>query len=423
MPRELVSPESSPTETELEKGDLEKEQEHGVAREEVEEPEQRDRTDAEPNTYLRPHASRTHSRSSIRSHQSYTDGYSFSPDEEEEQSKPGGEDDRDPEKEFEVTFSGDNDPLNPKTNRSNLRKWSIVLIGSSCSLCVTCASALYTSTYLQLEKDFGVSREVATLGLTTYVCGLGLGPMFLSPLSEFYGRRNIYIVAFGMYFIWLIPCAVAQNIQTMLIVRFFDGLAGSAFLSVAGGTVGDMFAKEKLSAPMMVYTASPFVGPEIGPVIGGFINSFTNWRWSFWVLVIWAAVQWFLIIFFVPETYAPVLLRRKAIKLRKETGDDRWKAPIEKMHKSVVKTVLWSCIRPFQLLFFEPMCLNLCLLSAILLGVLYLFFGVSEASERHILVHNAECMTRHSRSCFNITTTSTSGEGTSRQPRNKWRAY
>lgn len=64
----------------------------------------------------------------------------------------------------------------------------------------------------------------------------------------------------------------------MLIARFLDGLAGSAFLSVAGGTVGDMFAKhvssthahyweklmkmQELSAPMMVYTASPFVGPS-----------------------------------------------------------------------------------------------------------------------------------------------------------------
>jgi len=67
----------------------------------------------------------------------------------------------------------------------------------------------------------------------------------------------------------------------MLVVRFIDGLAGSAFLSVAGGTVGDMFPKEKLSAPMIVYTAAPFVGPEIGPVIGGFINQFTNWRWSY----------------------------------------------------------------------------------------------------------------------------------------------
>jgi MFS family permease len=47
----------------------------------------------------------------------------------------------------------------------------------------------------------------------------------------------------------------------MLVSRFLDGLAGSAFLSVAGGSVGDMFPRERLQAPMMVYTASPFIGP------------------------------------------------------------------------------------------------------------------------------------------------------------------
>lgn len=71
-----------------------------------------------------------------------------------------------------------------------------------------------------------------------------------------------------MFVIWIIPCAVAHNIETMLVVRFLDGLSGSAFLSVAGGTVGDLFAKEHLSLPMMVYTASPFLGPELGPVFG-----------------------------------------------------------------------------------------------------------------------------------------------------------
>ncbi|KAF7185279.1 Efflux pump atB [Pseudocercospora fuligena] len=312
------------------------------------------------------------SRSSARSQRSYhlQDGYTIDQPDPDSPVSPTKE----PDKAYEVTFSGEDDPYNPK-NLPTGRKWLIVIIISASSLCVTCASAMYTSTYKQLEQEFHVSREVATLGLTTFVCGLGLGPMFLSPLSEFYGRRIVYICAFGMYLIWLIPCAVANNITCMLFVRFFDGLAGSAFLSVAGGTVRDMFRKDQLSAPMMVYTASPFVGPELGPVMGGFINQYTDWRWTFYVLIIWAGVQWLLLVTFVPETYAPVLLRRKAIKLRQETGDQRWKAPIEIMNRSVLRTVLWSCIRPFQLLFFEQMCLNLCLLSAILLGILYLFFG------------------------------------------------
>ncbi|EUC48548.1 hypothetical protein COCMIDRAFT_34030 [Bipolaris oryzae ATCC 44560] len=266
------------------------------------------------------------------------------------------------EQPYLVSWDGDADPENPRS-MGKLRRWAIVVICSASSLCV------------QLKPEFGASRLVSTLGLSLFVAGLGTGPMILSPLSEFFGRRPIYICSFSFFLIWMIPCAVAQNIQTMLVARFLDGLAGSAFLSVAGGTVGDMFAKHELSAPMMLYTASPFVGPEIGPLVGGFIVENTTWRWCFYLLIIWSGIQLCLIILFVPETYHPVLLRRKAIRLRKETGNQEWIAPIEKMDRSITKTVMWSCIRPFQLLFFEPMCLNLCILSAILLGILYLFFG------------------------------------------------
>ena len=52
----------------------------------------------------------------------------------------------------------------------------------------------------------------------------------------------------------------------MLVSRFFNGLSGAAFLSVAGGTVGDMFDRQELGFPMMLYTASPFIGPEVGPL-------------------------------------------------------------------------------------------------------------------------------------------------------------
>jgi MFS family permease len=88
----------------------------------------------------------------------------------------------------------------------------------------------------------------------------------MADLVQFYGRRIIYIVSFAVFLIWLIPCAVAPNIQTMIVARFFNGLSGSAFLSVAGGTVGDLFHRNELGGPMMFYTASPFIGPEIGPL-------------------------------------------------------------------------------------------------------------------------------------------------------------
>ncbi|CAM1501923.1 Fc.00g039070.m01.CDS01 [Cosmosporella sp. VM-42] len=306
-------------------------------------------------------------------------GYSCDPEESDE--PPDPEPEKDP---FEVGFDhGDADPWCPR-RFNKLKKWTIVIIVSMASFCVTGASSIYTSTYEQMEAEFGNSREVSILGLSLFVLGISLGPMLLSPLSEFYGRRPIYLVAWTLYVIWIIPQAVAKNIATMLVSRFLDGFAGSAFLAVSGGTVGDLFANQELQAPMLLFSLAPFVGPSIGPLIGGFINYNANWRWTYYVLLIWGFTILVCIVFLVPETYHPIVLRNKARKMRKDTGDERWRAPNEKIKKSVISAVSRSLLRPFQLLIFEPMCLNLCIFSAILLGILYLFFGAFPL----VFVHN-----------------------------------
>ncbi|KAK1988121.1 major facilitator superfamily transporter [Colletotrichum cereale] len=322
-------------------------------------------------TTTTPSARHSRSLSRPRSHNGYScDDYHHSDDDGPQRGAAEKEDDP-----YEVGFDGgDGDPMCPRS-MGKFRKWLVVSIVSCASLCVTAASSIYTSTYSQMDAEFGNSRIVATIGLSTFVLGISLGPMFLSPLSEFYGRRPIYIVSWSMYVIWIIPSAVAKNIATMIISRFLDGLSGSAFLAVSGGTVSDLFARHELQAPMLMYSLAPFIGPCIGPLIGGFINYNANWRWTYYVLIIWAFALLIAIVVFVPETYHPIVLRTKARKIRKETADERWKAPVEKMTKSVIKTIGISLMRPFQLLAFEPMVLNLDIFSAILLGILYLFFG------------------------------------------------
>ncbi|KAI1104428.1 putative bicyclomycin resistance protein [Jackrogersella minutella] len=275
---------------------------------------------------------------------------------------------------FEVSWDGDDDPLCPRS-MSIVRKWLVVITVGLGSLCVTCTSSIYASTYDQMNPEFHISSIVGTLGLSLFVLGIALGPLLMSPLSEFVGRRPIYLASWAMFLIWLIPSAVARNAATMLVARFIDGFAGSSFLSVAGGTVSDVFKREHIQAPMVIISLSPFVGPSLGPLLGGFINFHTTWRWTYYAMIIWAGIEMVMIVIFAPETYHPIKLREKARKMRKETGDDRWKSPMENSKKSVARTIGNSLLRPFQLLIFEPMCLLLCLFSAILLGVLYLFFG------------------------------------------------
>ena len=240
---------------------------------------------------------------------------------------------------------------------SKARKWLVGAIVSTSSTCVNCASSLYTSNVraacerMQLFGERGYTR-------VEYLCfGTRNRANAASTLSEFYGPQYMYVVSFTFFLMWFVPCAAAQEMQTMLIARFFDGVAGSAFLSVARGTAGDRFSRDELQAPMMIFAASPFVGPPIDPLGDDFINQFTSWRWTFYVLLIWAPVMLVLIALFVPESHHPVLPRRKAMKLRKATGDERWHAPINMMGRSILQTTIRSCCRPFILLMLEPMCL------------------------------------------------------------------
>lgn len=129
--------------------------------------------------------------------------------------------------------------------RAYWKRWISTLVISASSLCVTCTSSIYTSTYAQIQPEFGVSRIVAVVGLSVYVMGLGVGVLFLAPLSEFFGRRPIYVYSYLAFTLFLIPCALAPNIGVMMAFRFLCGVAGSAFLSVAGAGVGDMFSVSK----------------------------------------------------------------------------------------------------------------------------------------------------------------------------------
>src|ERR1700724_3133939 len=159
---------------------------------------------------------------------------------------------------------------------------------------------------MQIEEEFHVSQVVAILGLSTFVLGLAFGPctpchrtnltiVFLGPLSEFYGRKPIYIVSYFFFLsrlprewrltvVWQIPTAVARNIETIIITRFLAGFSGAAFLSVSGGSITDMWIKEQVSWPMVIYTLGPFLGPTIGPLVGGFINQHVVWRWTFYLI-------------------------------------------------------------------------------------------------------------------------------------------
>ncbi|TFK35007.1 major facilitator superfamily domain-containing protein, partial [Crucibulum laeve] len=227
---------------------------------------------------------------------------------------------------------------------SLLRKWIAVIVISSASLCVAYASSLICL-IRGVANEFGVGHVVTILSISLFVEGLGLGPLLVGPLSEVYGRNAVYRMSYGLFFVFSWPVAFAPNIAVHLIFRFVTGFCGSAFLSVAGGSVSDLFSDHAVANPMALYTISPFIGPVLGPLLSGFINQHLDWRWTYHVEVIWIFIEFIALLILVPETYVPVLTKRKAKQVRKATANKRHWAPIEKESKCLVKAIAVSCYR------------------------------------------------------------------------------
>ncbi|KAH3680817.1 hypothetical protein WICMUC_000168 [Wickerhamomyces mucosus] len=270
----------------------------------------------------------------------------------------------------------ENDIENISKRISYYRKWLITIILSITSVVVTMLSSCWSMASEKIIEHFGISREVSVLGISLYIWGLGVGPLFLSPISEFYGRKLTYIFGLSLCSCFQILSAFSPNIGGLLFGRFMSGFFGSAFLSVAGGTVTDIFQKNEIGVAMTVFSLAPFIGPALGPVISVFVVENIYFRWIFYILLITSGLMILLIILIVPETYKPVLLIKKAKRIRNETKDDKYFAPLEIALKeqSVWKNSLYGSKRPFTLLIYDRMMFILCFYTGLLLAIIYLFF-------------------------------------------------
>jgi MFS family permease len=94
-------------------------------------------------------------------------------------------------------------------------------------------------------------------------------------------------------------------------------------ISNSPGTVADITNETYRALAFSIWSIGPMNGPVTGPLIGGFAAEYLGWRWTNWLVMILSGVGWIMCAS-IKETYAPVILQRKAAKMRKETGDDRW---------------------------------------------------------------------------------------------------
>jgi len=268
-----------------------------------------------------------------------------------------------------------NDPRNPMLY-SQTRKWAITLMVAFATLAVSFCSSAYSGGVKQIIETFHTSQEVITLGISLFVLGFALGPLLWAPLSELFGRQYLFWVSYAGFTAFNAGAIGAQNIQTLVIMRFFSGTFGSSPLTNAGGVIADLFPASHRGLAMAIFAAAPFMGPVLGPIIGGFLGQSAGWRWVEAMMTIFTGLVLIILVLFVPETYAPLLLRKRASRLSKITGKV-YVSELEVKNGSVdlKKAFKTALSRPWILLFKEPIVLIISIYMAIVYGTLYMLFG------------------------------------------------
>ena len=273
-----------------------------------------------------------------------------------------------------VGWDGPDDLENPM-NWPNRKKYMVTVFYASMTFCLTFSSSVFSTATAVTAEKFGVSREVMTLGTSLFVFGFAVGPIVWGPLSELYGRRPPLLFGFFCFAVFQVPVAVAQNVETIMLCRFLGGTFGSAPLAIVGGALADFWGPVERGFALGLFSGATFIGPVAGPIVGGFITqSYLGWRWTAWITLIAAAffgtVSWFI----CAESYAPVLLQRRAAKKRFETKNWAIHAPADESPvdmKAIVEKYLY---RPFQMLVLEPILIFITIYMAFIYGILYLFF-------------------------------------------------
>ncbi|KAF5139453.1 Major facilitator-type transporter sor6 [Metarhizium anisopliae] len=182
-------------------------------------------------------------------------------------------------------------------------------------------------------SQFSISTTVFITGVSVFVLGFAIGPAVWGPLP---------------------------NIATLLVLRFLAGTFGGSPLVNSGGAIADLFPPVQRGLAMTIYCVAPLLGPILGPNVGGFATEYIG----------------LIGVIFVPETYGPVLLDRKAIALSKADK----KVYISVLEKNKDKTQPSevfgrALVLPWILLFREHIVLIASLYMAIIYGTVYMFLG------------------------------------------------
>ncbi|KAF1360532.1 MFS general substrate transporter [Lizonia empirigonia] len=261
---------------------------------------------------------------------------------------------------------------------SNPREWprwnkmANVVVIASMSILSPLVSSMFTPGIAQIAEDLNTTTTMVVGTTTAYVVMLDIGPLLLAPLSETFGRRNIYLTCFSIFALLQIPTGFAPNIGFLIAVRGITGFFGSGGVANGGGTISDMFIPSERAGVFGWYLLGPLLGPTTGSLLGGVIVQRLGWRWTFWIMAIVSVINTAAGYFLLRETYVPRILSQKKDEIERESSNsDGAKYSYEgEDTRPLRQKILHSLKRPPKI-FAQPIVATMAVYQALIFGTTF----------------------------------------------------
>jgi drug resistance transporter, Bcr/CflA subfamily len=194
-------------------------------------------------------------------------------------------------------------PQKDTTLKNN--RLSLILILGSLTALGPFSIDMYLPAFSKMAIALDTTVANISLSLSSYFVGISVGQLFYGPLLDRFGRKKPLYVGLSIYLLSTLGCMLAHNIETLIVLRFFQAIGGCAAGVTAMSMVRDLFtAREsaKIYSMLMLVLA---ISPLAAPTFGGFLAASLGWQWVFAALAVIGAsiltVAWR----YLPETHRP----------------------------------------------------------------------------------------------------------------------
>ncbi|KAI1815590.1 MFS general substrate transporter [Poronia punctata] len=286
--------------------------------------------------------------------------------------KPRGSSNPGPPDSHLVGFTEPHDQDNPMQWPLR-KKWLVTSILSATGFNRIVVSTIMAPALPIIAAELDMSATESAMSLSIYLLATAFGPLVIGPASDVYGRQVVLHVSNVWFLGWNLACGFSTTKGFLIASRLFTGLGASAIYSLGGGVLGDVWLPEQRGKSLGAYLAIPLLAVAVGPILGGFITTRADWRWMFWATSVFQGVAIIVCLFTFAETYAPVILKRRASRLRRETGDKRYMTLNERLDRDLGFLAVFqrAFTLPLRLLAFQPPLQAASVISGFSYGLLY----------------------------------------------------